>query len=152
LWRQAYPRDPEPYAALNTIDTTLGRFEKALEEARLAFRVDPNNATTYLNLIISYTYLNRFDDARAVLKKAEEKKLSFDDWAYSLAFLTGDTGEMGRLLATANGNPVEEYLLALDSDTQVWSGRQEKARELMRQAINSGIRNDDKETAAALEA
>src|SRR5215469_5624118 len=49
----------------------------------------------------------------------------------------------------AVGKPgAEDQLLSLESDTEAWSGRLGKARELSRQAVGSARRSDEKEPAA----
>jgi tetratricopeptide (TPR) repeat protein len=53
----------------------LGNWEKALEEFREALRLDPNMVANYINLGIAYMALNRLDEAEAVYKQAEERKL-----------------------------------------------------------------------------
>ena len=46
LWQQTYPRDYWPYGNLGFISASLGNPEKALEEAREAMRLEPNNGST----------------------------------------------------------------------------------------------------------
>ena len=64
-----------PYANLGFIYASLGNWEKALEEAREAMRLEPNNGINYTNLGDDYASLNRLDEAEAVYKQAEERKL-----------------------------------------------------------------------------
>ena len=53
----------------------------------------------------------------------------------------------------AVGKPgAEDQMLSLESDTEAWSGRLGKARELSRQAIESARRSDEKEPAALWQA
>ena len=53
----------------------------------------------------------------------------------------------------AIGKPgAEHWMLSLESDTEAWSGRLGKARELSRQAIESARRSDEKEPAALWQA
>ena len=69
------PEGRLPYVNLGVIYGNLGNWEKALEEAREAMRLEPNNEANYTNLGIAYTDLNRLDEAEAVYKQAEERKL-----------------------------------------------------------------------------
>ena len=64
-----------PYTNLGVIYGILGNWEKALEEAREAVRLEPNDENNYLNLGNDYASLNRLDEAEAVYKQAEERKL-----------------------------------------------------------------------------
>ena len=43
-----------PYANLGFISASLGNWEKALEEAREAMRLEPNNEINYVNLGAAY--------------------------------------------------------------------------------------------------
>jgi hypothetical protein len=107
---------------------------------------------TYLNVGGAYMNLNRLDEAEAVYKQAETRKLESEDLLaarYLLAFLKGDAAQMERLASVAMGRPgFEDPLLGAQSDTQAWYGKLQNARELTRRAMDSAEHNDAKETAA----
>ncbi len=151
-WQQVYPRDYLPYMNLAFIYGTLGDLDKTLAEIQEALRLEPNNGTVYLNLGITYASLNRFEEAQAVYKQAEERKLQGEallQGRYSLAFLQGDNVRMAQMVAAAIGKPgMEDALLASNADTQGWYGKLRDARELTRRAMGSAQANDAKETAA----
>ena len=100
--------------------------------------------------------LNRLDEADAVYKQAEERKLEgelFLALRYQLAFLKGDTAQMAQVLSAAEGKPgTEDLLLATQADTEGWYGKLKSARELTRRAMDSAQHNDAKETAAGYQA
>jgi tetratricopeptide (TPR) repeat protein len=127
-----------------------------LEEHREALRLEPNNGANYLNLGNAYVNLNRLDEAEAVYKKVEERKLwggSLLVYRYHLAFVKGDTAQMAQLLSAAMGNGVEDDpLLANQADTEGWYGKLKNAHELTRRAMDSAQHNDAKEAAAAYQA
>ena len=156
VWQQTYRRDALPYRNLSSIYSGLGRYDRCLEEAREALRLEPNNGVEYVNYGGALTSLNRLDEAEAVYKQAEDHKLESEGLLsnrYFLAFLKGDAGKMARLLSVAAGKPgAEDLLLASQADTEVWYGRLRKARELTRRAIESALHNDAKETAAGYQA
>src|ERR1022692_127113 len=156
LRQQNYPRDYVPYANLGDIYGTLGNWEKELEEAREATRLEPNDELNYLNLGDGYANLNRLDEAEAVYKQAEERKLGIESLLsarYGLAFLEGDTAQMVQLLSAAMGKPgTEDVLLASQADTEAWHGKLKKARALTRRAMDSAQHNDAKEAAAMYQA
>ena len=110
----------------------------------------------YGNLAGTYINLNRLDDARAVLQKAEVSKLdglAIRSDRYSLAFLQGDAAEMQRQVDWAAGRPGEEdQMLSIHSDTQAYYGRLSQARDLSRRAVDAAVRGDSKETAALWQA
>src|SRR5208337_2076690 len=100
LWQQAYPRDDLPYRMLGVVSTVLGNWEKALEEWREALRLEPNMVDNYVDLGVAYATLNRLDEAEAVYRQAEERKLEDElllQNRYYLAFLRGDAAQMAQL-------------------------------------------------------
>ena len=156
LRTQMYPRDLSPPTNLGIIYSILGQYEKALAEAREALRLDPASAVSYANLVYSYLYLNRLEDAGAAAQEAQAKKLDSPElrfYLYELAFVQNDAADMAQHLAWAAGKPgVEDMLLASEADTDAYAGRLGKARELSRQAVASAERAEEKETAASYEA
>jgi len=100
--------------------------------------------------------LNRLDEAKATLAQALARKL--DVYAvriamYGLAFLQNNPVAMNEQVAWARGKPgSEDFLLFLQSNTEAYYGRLQKARELTRQAVDSAMHNDAKEVAASYEA
>ncbi|MGA2372343.1 MAG: protein kinase domain-containing protein [Candidatus Korobacteraceae bacterium] len=156
LWRQTYPRDAAPYGSLGAISAFLGNWEMLLEEQREWQRLQPNDQGSYPNLAYAYMSLNRLDEAEAVYKQAEERKLQNElllQNHYQLAFLKGNAAQMTQLLSAAMGKPgSEDLLLATQADTEGWYGRLKNAHELTRQAMDSAQRNDAKESAAMYQA
>ena len=155
-WQQTYPRDPYPYASLGAVSGIFGDYEKALEWRRAALRLDPSNGYLYITVGDAYEALNRLDEAEAVYKQAEERKLE-SEWTlqprYLLAFLESDETQMARFAADAMGKPgTEDMLLAAQSDTEGWYGKLKSAQELTGRAMESAQRNDAKEKAAGYEA
>jgi serine/threonine protein kinase/tetratricopeptide (TPR) repeat protein len=156
LWQQTFPRDYVTHANLGFISTSLGNWTKALEEDREAMRLDSSHVNRYANLGIDYTNLNRLDEAEAVFKQAEDRKLESQELLsarYQLAFLKNETSQMAQLVSTAFGKPgLEDALLAAQADTEGSYGKVRSARELTGRAMESAERNDAKETAAAYQA
>ena len=156
LWQQTYPRDAVPYSVLGGISGTLGNWEKALEEWRVALRLEPNAVYNYRNLGLAYTALNRLDEAEGVYKQAEERKLESEGLLvsrYQLAFMKGDAAQMAQLASAAMGKPgAEDIMLATQADTEGWYGKLKNAHELTGRAMDSAQHNDAKEAAAAYQA
>jgi len=156
LWTQTYPRDDMAYAVLGFICTLLGNYEKALEQFREALRLNPNGVIGYVTVAFAYTALNRLDEAEAVYKQAEERKLEDEvllECRYWLAFLKGDAAQMAQLLSAAMGKPgAEDLLLATQADTEGWYGKLKNAQELTGRAMDSAQHNDAKESTAGYQA
>jgi tetratricopeptide (TPR) repeat protein len=155
LWRQVYPRDDVPYSDLGSNYMILGQYEKAATETREALRLDPS-VVVYANLGEIYLALNRFDEAKTTTEEALRRKLEAIQLRlnlYALAFFQGNAAAMKQQVDWTVGKPgAEDQMLSLESDTEAWSGRLGKARELSRQAIESARRSDEKEPAALWQA
>ncbi|HYA64905.1 MAG TPA: winged helix-turn-helix domain-containing protein [Candidatus Sulfotelmatobacter sp.] len=156
LWQQTYPQDEMTYLSLGFIFSSLGDWEKALQEWQEAVRLEPNYAEEYYLLGVAYMGLNRLDEAEAVYKQAEERKLESEallQGRYWLAFLKGDAAGMAQLASTAMGKPgAEDLLLAMQADTEGWYGKLKNARELTRRAMDSAKRDKTKEAAGGYQA
>ena len=152
LWIQAYPRDDLAYTNLGALCIVLGQYEKAATEIRESLRLEPNDAISYANLGTTYVALNRFDEARATMEEAQRRKLegiSLHMNLYLLAFLQGNVTAMKQQTDWAVGKPgAEDLMLSLESDTEAFSGRLRKSRELSRQAVESARLRNDRESAA----
>jgi serine/threonine protein kinase len=153
LWAQTYPRDRVPPSNLTYIYGALGQHDKALAQAREAFRLDEASGTG--NLVNSCLQLNRLEEARGTAEEAQKK--NFDSpplhyLLYQLAFLQNDAAGMTHQVAWATSKPGwEDVLLASEADTAAYSGRLGKAREFSRRAVASAERAEEKETAAGYE-
>jgi eukaryotic-like serine/threonine-protein kinase len=152
LWIQTYPRDTEAYGNLAVNYAILGQYEKAASETREALRRNPMDVTGYENLGQIYLALNRIDDARTITEEAHGRKL--EDFPlhmnlYAVAFLQGDVTAMNREADwTLGKSGAEDQMLSLESDTEAWSGRLRKARELSRRAVEIARRSEEQEPAA----
>src|ERR1019366_9509834 len=114
------------------------------------------NGVNYVNLGGAYMSLNRLDEAEAVYKQAEERKLEHESLLqgrYQLAFLKGNAAQMAQLVSAAMGKPgAEDLLLATQAATEGWYGKLKNAHELTGQAMDSAQHNDANEEAAGYEA
>ena len=155
LWAKTYPRDLAPHTNLGVLYSTLGQYDKAAAETEESLEIEPT-LTAYGNLAGIYMNLGRLDDARAVLQRAEAKKLDglvIRSDIYSLAFLRGDTAEMDHQVTWSAGRPGEEDpMLSTQSDTEAYFGRLARARDFSRRAVDAAVRGDSKETGAIWQA
>jgi len=70
-------------------------------------------------------------------------------YIYLLAFLQGEAARMEQQVAWGAGKlGDEDLLLSRQSDTEACYGRLTKARDFSRQAVDSAVRADSRETAA----
>jgi tetratricopeptide (TPR) repeat protein len=67
---------------------------------------------------------------------------------YALGFIEKKQADMDQELAWAKGKPgAEDFLLTIASDTEAYYGRNHKARDISRRAVDSAAHNGQKETA-----
>ena len=151
-WARSYPRDTHPLVALALNHNLVGQYDQAVAELQQALRINPDNSSCYLNLIANYAALNRVEDATATYNAALARKLDHPLLhvnRYGVAFLSDDTAEMQRQMASVEGKAgLEDFLLSVQSDTEAYAGHFRNARELSRQAADSARRNDKNEAAA----
>jgi serine/threonine protein kinase/Flp pilus assembly protein TadD len=67
VWKGTYSREGGPHNNLAVKYNELGQFDKALEAAREAIRLNPNSASGYSLLAGAFVGLNRFDEAREII-------------------------------------------------------------------------------------
>jgi tetratricopeptide (TPR) repeat protein len=134
----------------------LGQYEKAAGSTKQAIPLAPNNVSSYVSLVKYNLALQRFVEARQIIRGAQLRKL--DDFElhsalYALAFVGADVDAMTEQQQLLEGKPdYENYGLALASDTKAYGGRLAEAQELTKWAVDSAIRADDKETGATWQA
>ena len=155
LWTQTYPRDDVPKIVLGVVDSKLGQYDKLLAESREALRLNVSGVT-YANLVESYFYLNRVDEARDTAAEAQAKQLdspSLHFYLYQLAFVQNDAAGMAQQVAWAAGKSgSEDRFSAEEADSAAYFGKLGKARELSRRAVASAEEAEQKETSAGYEA
>src|SRR5262249_3302467 len=118
----------------------LGRYDKAVEEARKQNELDPDFPAGYLELGFNYQFLNRFDEAAAALKRADDKDIDTPDFSlqrYDLAFLKGDREGMAREVAENKGNPfTEDWITHREAFVLAYGGQMQQARKTAARALD----------------
>ncbi|MGB2888944.1 MAG: hypothetical protein WBC04_14710 [Candidatus Acidiferrales bacterium] len=155
LWAEDYPRDEVPHFDLGFNYAAVGQNEKAEAETIKAVRLNPNDGSYYANLVSCYVALNHLDEARSAYQQGTARISDIPQLhmgRYAVSFLEGDTAEMQRQVAWAAGKPgAEDSLLAFASFTEEYYGHLGKGQELLRRAMESARRSDEKEAAALYE-
>jgi tetratricopeptide (TPR) repeat protein len=153
---RAYPNDSSAYTNLAlTYSLYYGQFEKAIPLANEFMRLEPGAPFGYVHSAFAYTALNRLDEARSILQRAEDAKadnLFVHQLLYDLAFLNGDSDGMQRQMKWSEGKP-SEYLLLNDATSAAAArGQMQKAGELMQRSVQVSERFGFKETTADTQA
>jgi len=150
-WEASYPRDFVPHNNLGDDYFNIGKLDKALAEYQESVRLAPAVAG-YSNIMGAELSLNLLDEAKATYEEAVARKLDgryVRQTDYWLAFLLRDVAQMDEQLSWAAGKlGDEDFLLSLQSDTEAYYGRLNKARDFTRRAVESAVRGQSKETAA----
>ena len=153
---ESYPREDKAYNTLGLMYSARGQNEKAVEITRQAFRLAPDNIRPYENLANYALALQRFDEARQIIREAQMRKLDdllLHNALYAVALLSADSAAMEEQQQWFAGRPEYENVgLALASDTEAYGGHLAKARELTKRAVDSAIRSDNKESGAIWQA
>ncbi len=152
LWEETYPRDLTSHICLFFTREMLGRYEEALPEGIQCVAVEPSAGFCYSDLMLNYAVLNRLDEANATYQQALSHKVDdsgLHSERYTLAFLEGNAQEMARQVDWVSGKPDGEgEMLFAQSETEAFYGQFANARDLVKRAAESSIRNDQKESAA----
>ncbi len=112
LYKQTYPRDGTPYINLSAIALQLGDFDRVLENAKAAIKVDPDESRGYLNSAGAYMGLNRLEEAKAVANEGLRRHSDFlflHDTLATIALAQGDLAAMEREEALAKTQPDLEW-------------------------------------------
>jgi len=151
-WVQLYPRDDIAKGNLASEYFLIGDYDQAATFAQQALRLDPGSAAWYENLATAYIALQRLEEAQNVIERAFARKLddpSMHADLYALAFLRGEPAGMEREMAWSVGKPGgEDDMLALQADTEAYTGHVQKARELSRRAVEVAQNSQLNEPAA----
>jgi tetratricopeptide (TPR) repeat protein len=151
----SYPRSTAAYTDFGIVLASQGQYEKAAEITRPVVHLAPDWVIGYANLATYALALQRFDEARRMIHEAQARKLddaTLHNALYALAFLGLDSAAMAEQQQWYAGQPEENWGFALASDTEAYAGHVSKARELTKQAVDSSIRADSRETGAIYEA
>jgi DNA-binding winged helix-turn-helix (wHTH) protein len=157
LWVQAYPRAWLPHALLSGgIYPQLGKYEKSVEEAKVALGIDPDFSIGYSILTASYLALERTAEAENTLRHAFERKLEIPDLyvqRFIIAFLRDDKTGMEREAAQSREKPyVDDWMSNAEGFVSAYSGHLEDARKMSRRAADLARKADRRETEALYQA
>jgi len=151
LTNRTYPRDASSHNNLAVHFNNFGLFEKAVDEAREAVRLEPGRATFHSVLASVLIGLNRFDEAREVMERALGQKLeslSLHLNLYRVGFVLNDSALMKKQIDEAIGKPDEYVALDWQARSADFKGQARRAREFYSRAFGLAQQHDLKEIAA----
>jgi eukaryotic-like serine/threonine-protein kinase len=156
LWAQIYPQDQFAVGNLGVVYGYLGEYDKGLAAIQRAWKLNPQNALVYSNIVDVLTQLNRIEEAKVMALKAASLKLESDALRihlYTIGFLQRDQQamdyEVGQLADKPGWNDVS---LEEQANTCAYTGHFAQARELSQRASETASREDKTEAAATYQA
>jgi serine/threonine protein kinase/tetratricopeptide (TPR) repeat protein len=152
---ESYPRRAPAYNGLSVMFAEQAQYEKAVEVAKQALRIAPDQMYYYENLANYTLALQRFDETRQIIRDAQARKMDDDVFhtiPYALAFFGADSAAMAEQQQWFAGKPEENFGLSLASDTEAYAGHLGKAQELTKRAVDAAVRADSKESGAIWQA
>jgi eukaryotic-like serine/threonine-protein kinase len=152
LYRQTYPRDAIPLKDLAMGHNLLGEFDKGLENAQEAIRVDPDTGAQYQLTGWAYLGLHRSEEAKAILNTALQRKVGGYGNHMMLARVAleqHDDPALAREEAFLKTSSVAEAsLLYFEAMVAASRGQLKRSDELAKQAQETSLRLQLKEPAA----
>ena len=156
FWLHAYPRAWFPHGLLSGgIYNTLGKYEKSVDEAKIAIGIDPDFSIGYSLLAGSYLALGRTGEAENTLQRASGRKLDIPDFhvqRYAIAFLKDDKTGMEREVAQSREKPgVDDWMSNAEGFVLAYSGHLEEASKMSRRATDLARKEGRQDTQALYE-
>jgi serine/threonine protein kinase len=158
-WAQTYPRDVAAHGLWAGFATQgTGKYEKAIEEAEIAMRLDPSHVFAYVSLGDANLHLGRFSEvekalARAAAAHMDMSHFSFWRHRFYLAFFKNDEAGMEREVAQSRGRlGVEDAISHNQALVLARAGRLQRAGEAWQRARELVKQTHDREKAGIYEA
>jgi eukaryotic-like serine/threonine-protein kinase len=158
VWEEIYPHDLSPYSGLATVYYLTGDYEKLLPMVKKGSEMSGISSVSgypgspNIGVIWGLTFLNQIDEAKAMALKGQAQTHDplFDLSLYQFAFLQGDDAARQHELEILVGNPTwGDGVLDDEAGTMAYVGKFTKSRELLRRAVETGLKHDKKESAAS---
>jgi eukaryotic-like serine/threonine-protein kinase len=156
LWAQTYPRAWLPHALLSGgVYISLGKYEKSIEQMKMALAGDPDFSIGYSILAADYVALERIREAEKTLQRASERSLEIPDFhvqRYLIAFLKDDKTGMEREASASEERPgVDDWISNAEAFTAAYAGHLAEARKMSGRAADLARAAGRRETEALYE-
>ena len=149
-WIQSYPRDHQPHGFLSgSVSFELGKFERIIEEGEKAIAIDPDIPFAWDHVIGAYVMLDKLAEAKAVLQRATERKISIPEMLvlrYQIAFLENDQQQLTRL--TEAGYKRSPTFCEQEAHSVAYAGQLRRARALSARGVDLARQSGRLERAA----
>ena len=152
-WAATYPRELLPHSFLaGFIYLALANYDQAIEEARKAIEIAPDDSYLYFFLGENSMYLGRLNDTEEALRSASGIKIQYPRLLvlrYDLAFLRDDRQGMQQAVNAAQGKPESmDWMADQQAFALAYAGQLNKARVFSHQAFDLTRQKGYRERAA----
>jgi DNA-binding winged helix-turn-helix (wHTH) protein/tetratricopeptide (TPR) repeat protein len=137
-WTDEFPGQTDAWMFQADILKDMGRPDAAIDAARHAVALDPDNRLALGSLARDQVAAGRFDAARATAEDAIRRKADSSDIhyvLYDLAYLAHDQAAMDAQVAWAHGKRAEAQMTLLQAKVAAEEGKVRLSEQLMQTAI-----------------
>lgn len=147
-WAATYPHDGDPGPNLLKLYLTTGEYERALPLVQSVVKNSPSTpANNAMRMATTLLYLNRVDEAKAILLDAEAHHNDTPVqhyYLYEIDFLQNDSAGMAKEASYVRAQPGwAGNMLELESLSASYFGKFTLARSLSDQAAQDSLRDQD---------
>jgi len=153
LWESLEPNQFPPHNLLALPYAQLGMYEKAVDEYRLTLALRPDLPFPYWNLVAALQAAGQYDQAEAVLRRAQDKQFqgfSLHYELYEMALLRSDTAGLERERAWLAQNTEDPLVVGVQAKIDLLGGNLGRARQRTQQVVNMALESNLKEFAAEM--
>jgi eukaryotic-like serine/threonine-protein kinase len=137
---QTYPTQIDNYINITAAYSALGEFEKSLPFAEKAVQMQPEDSIAAENLLSAYIGLNRMNDARAEMDRADKLGINTSTLDRTVRlqtyFLLGEPDEVQKMMTLVAGQPDEFLATEALAGTQLFSGQYRQAEATTQRAYD----------------
>jgi tetratricopeptide (TPR) repeat protein len=152
-WSATYPRESLAFNALGIARLRFGEYEGAIPPIREAIRLDPKFMPLYANLAGVLMALDRFEEAKQVLRDGEAQQIDYFNAhriAYLIAFIEGDQTALERHIGAGLRLDQNSGAYGWRAHGLMFNGRFEDARDQFRVGTQVALQSGFREVAARL--
>ena len=113
-WSEEYPRNPVPLVNLASLLIDVGKPALAIDPAKRALDLNPDNSVSYEVLARAQLRLGQFDQAANTCQLAGSRHLDGEQihgFLMQIAYLRLDQAEMDRQIEWAKSQPAEPFMM-----------------------------------------
>lgn len=144
MYKRSYPLDAIPPVKLSDRYEVIGQFEKAVEEGREGYRLNPHYAIASQNLCTALLRVGRFSEVDSICRESFQNALDGDYFhilLYQTATIEGNTDVAESHLAWFHGRDDEHFAINLRTETECFLGRWRNSQEYSRRSIEIAERS-----------